>query len=107
MFQNSSKYILLNFTMKLFGIISNYLEHENHRRCSVTLHHIDLGSMDRDFQNFVGLGPVRDFQIFLGPGPIGFDLWIPAIDQIDQIDQHITLLFSQIILQHQNVFKVS
>jgi len=55
--------ILLNFKMKIFEIILNYLEHENHRRCSVTLYNIDQGSTDRDFQNFVGLGP----------GPIGFD----------------------------------
>ena len=24
----------------------------------------------RDFQNFVGPGPVRDLEIFLGPGPV-------------------------------------
>ena len=32
--------------------------------------------MVRDFQNFVGLGPVRNLKIFIGPGPVpGFEIF--------------------------------
>ena len=39
--------------------------------------------MDRDFQNFVGLGPVRDLEIVLGPDPVPASKIVPDPDWSD------------------------
>ena len=40
----------------------------------------DQSESKRDFENFVGPGPVRDLEILqlrIDPGPAGSDTWIP------------------------------
>ena len=73
MFQNSSKYILMYFKMKLFWISLNYLEHENHRRCSVTLHHIDKIVTCNSASHFPGITATsKCFQSSIGSKAVNF-----------------------------------